>query len=68
MRWCVVGSCSEIYLERAFPADLRPSRRLPVARELGETALMFLVHPTLSEDDMDDTASAVEKVLTCAAK
>ena len=51
-----------------FPRTSGPSRRLPVARELGETALMFLVHPTLSEDDMDDTASAVEKVLTCAAK
>ena len=65
---CFVGSCSEIYLERVFPAELRPPERLPVAKELGETALMFLVHPTLSESDMHDTADAVEKVLSSATK
>jgi len=44
------GSCPEIYLERCFAAaGLAPSRRLPVARELGETSLAFPVHPTLSE-------------------
>jgi dTDP-4-amino-4,6-dideoxygalactose transaminase len=65
---CFVGSCSEIYLERAFPAELRPASRLPVARELGEASLMFLVHPTLSDRDMGDTADAVEKVLACATR
>ncbi len=60
---CISGSCSEIYLEKAFPVEMRPPRRLPVARELGETSLMFLVHPTLSEADMHDTADAVAKVL-----
>jgi dTDP-4-amino-4,6-dideoxygalactose transaminase len=65
---CSVGSCSEIYLERMFPAELRPSSALPVARELGETALMFLVHPTLSEPDIEDTAAALEKVLARATK
>jgi hypothetical protein len=65
---CFSGSCSEIYLERAFPEALRPPERLPVARELGETALMFLVHPTLSESDMQDTADAVEKVLAYATR
>jgi dTDP-4-amino-4,6-dideoxygalactose transaminase len=65
---CFVGSCSEIYLERAFPAELRPRERLPVAKELGETTLMFLVHPTLSELDMKDTAAAVEKVLLGATR
>ncbi|MBV8674323.1 MAG: DegT/DnrJ/EryC1/StrS aminotransferase family protein [Acidobacteriaceae bacterium] len=61
---CFVGSCSEIYLEPAFPKEMRPLDRLPVARELGETSLMFLVHPTLTESDMLDTAEAVEKVLS----
>ena len=60
---CISGSCSEIYLEKAFPVEMRPPRRLPVARELGETSLMFLVHPTLSEADMHETADAVAKVL-----
>ena len=65
---CYSGSCSELYLEPAFPAELRPSERLPVARELGETALMFLVHPTLDERDMQDTSAAVAKVLACATR
>ncbi|HEX3438434.1 MAG TPA: aminotransferase, partial [Pseudacidobacterium sp.] len=65
---CYAGSCSEIYLERAFSEEMRPPKRLPVAKELGETALMFLVHPTLSDLDMRDTADAVEKVLTCATR
>jgi dTDP-4-amino-4,6-dideoxygalactose transaminase len=63
---CFSGSCSEIYLEKAFTADLRPSERWRVAKELGETSLMFLVHPTLSENDMRDTCQAVTKVM-CAA-
>ena len=65
---CFSGSCSEIYLEKAFvEKDLGPARPLPVARELGETSLMFLVHPTLSEQDMHDTCSAVEKVMAHAS-
>jgi dTDP-4-amino-4,6-dideoxygalactose transaminase len=61
---CFSGSCSEIYLEKAFlDAGLGPQERLPVARELGETSLMFLVHPTLSEQDMRETVRVVEKVM-----
>jgi hypothetical protein len=65
---CFSGSCSEIYLEKAFPKEMRPMKRLDVARELGETSLIFLVHPTLSEQDMSDTCHAVEKVMTTAAE
>jgi dTDP-4-amino-4,6-dideoxygalactose transaminase len=64
---CFTGSCSEIYLEKAFAPELRPAERLIVAKELGETSLMFLVHPTLSETDMHDTCRAVAKVLGAAA-
>ena len=63
---CQVGSCSEIYLEKAFPKELRPAGRHPVARELGETSLMFFVHPTLFDEDMQDTVAAVEKVMSVA--
>ena len=66
--FCQSGSCSEIYLEKAFPPEMRPTARLPIARELGETSLMFLVHPTLSEQDMDETARAVEKVMAVASR
>ena len=65
---CFGGSCSEIYLEKAFPEGMRPLHRLPVAMELGNTSLMFLVHPTLSDTDMNDTADAVNKVLVYATR
>ncbi|MGO8828761.1 MAG: DegT/DnrJ/EryC1/StrS family aminotransferase [Steroidobacteraceae bacterium] len=61
---CFSGSCSEVYLERAFDGtDSRPAQRLPVARELGETSLMFLVHPTLTREHMDRTSSVVRDVI-----
>ena len=66
---CFSGSCSEVYLEKAFDGNgLRPVERLPVARELGETSLMFLVHPTLTEKDMETVAAAVHKVMKEAGK
>ncbi|GIW26156.1 DegT/DnrJ/EryC1/StrS aminotransferase family protein [Meiothermus sp.] len=61
---CMSGSCSEIYLEKAFTRrGWQPAERLPVARELGETSLMFLVHPTLGPEHMQATADAVEQVM-----
>ncbi|WP_027882870.1 DegT/DnrJ/EryC1/StrS family aminotransferase [Meiothermus rufus] len=61
---CMTGSCSEIYLEKAFTRrGWQPAERFPVARELGETALMFLVHPTLSMEHMQVTADVVEQVM-----
>jgi len=65
---CSSGVCCEIYLQKAFGADLRPAERLKVARELGETSLMFLVHPTLSKEDMLDTCEGVEKVMAVATR
>jgi dTDP-4-amino-4,6-dideoxygalactose transaminase len=65
---CYEGSCSEVYLEKAFDGTgWRPAERLPVARQLGETSLMFLVHPTLTQQDIDKTCSAVREVLADAA-
>lgn len=65
---CFSGSCAEIYLEQAFPPELRPATRLPVAKELGETALMFILHPTMTEGDIRDTIDALEKVLAVATR
>ena len=66
---CFSGSCSEVYLEKAFDGtDWRPSERLPVARELGETSLMFLVHPTLTEQEIQKTCSVLAEVMYRAAK
>jgi hypothetical protein len=64
---CFSGSCSEIYLEEAFLPSLRPQQRLAVARRLGETSLMFLVHPTLGEEEMNDVYLALKKVLVKAS-
>ncbi len=64
---CFQGSCSEIYLEKAFDdSSLRPAHALPVAKELGETSLMLLVHPTLSANSMGATIDALKTVLSLA--
>ncbi|MGB7438860.1 MAG: DegT/DnrJ/EryC1/StrS family aminotransferase [Candidatus Acidiferrum sp.] len=60
---CFPGICPEIYLENAFPPEWRPQQRLKVAQELGETSVMFLVHPTLSEDDLLATCDVVDEVM-----
>jgi dTDP-4-amino-4,6-dideoxygalactose transaminase len=65
--FCGSGSCSEIYLEKAFDAsDARPAERLPIARQFSDTSLMFQVHPTLAEADMKDICRAARKVLSAA--
>jgi dTDP-4-amino-4,6-dideoxygalactose transaminase len=61
---CFNGGCSELYLEKSFAKQAcLPKTRLPVAKELGETSLMFLVHPTLTDEDISDTCTAVRKVM-----
>jgi dTDP-4-amino-4,6-dideoxygalactose transaminase len=65
---CYVGSCSEVYLEKAFDnTGWRPKERLPVAKQLGETSLMFLVHPTLTEPEIRRTQDVITEVLTMMA-
>jgi dTDP-4-amino-4,6-dideoxygalactose transaminase len=63
------GSCSEMYLEKAFDGTpFRPHSRLPVARELGDNSLMFLVHPTLTAEQMARAGDVIAKVLGEAAR
>jgi dTDP-4-amino-4,6-dideoxygalactose transaminase len=60
---CFSGSCSEVYLEHAFDhTPWRPQQRLVNAQKLGETSLMFLVHPTLSNENMNTVLEAIQKV------
>jgi dTDP-4-amino-4,6-dideoxygalactose transaminase len=62
------GSCSEVYLEKAFDdTPWRPSARLPVARELGETSLMLLTHPTLTDGEVDRVCEVMRRVLSQAS-
>ena len=66
---CYAGSCSEIYLEKLFDGTgLRPAERLPVARELGETSLMFEVHPTLAREHIDKACNAITSVMHFAIR
>ena len=66
---CYVGSCSEVYLEKTFDnTGWRPAARLPVAKQLGETSLMFLVHPTLTQAEIRKTQEVVAEVLGTASE
>lgn len=66
---CFQGSCSEVYLEKAFDdTGWRPEVRLSNAVELGETSLMFLVHPTLTQQEIIRTCDVFSRVLSEAEK
>ena len=66
---CFAGSCSEVYLEEAFEETAyRPLERLANARELGETSLTFLCHPTISEDQVVKTCETLEDVMQMASR
>lgn len=65
---CFSGSCSEVYLEKAFDnTGFRPKQRLKNAKELGETSLMFLIHPTLLQTEIDKTCEAIGAVMQQAS-
>ena len=62
------GSCSEVYLEKAFDGQsFKPKNSLPVAKELGETSLMFQVHPSITNDQMDWVAKQLKQTLLKAS-
>ena len=62
---CFSGSCSEVYLEKAFDGTpWRPEQRLVNAKSLGESSLMFLVHPTLSDSNMQKTVDSIQQVIS----
>ena len=64
---CFSGSCSEVYLEKAFDnTQYRPKESLAVAKELGETSLMFLVHPTLTDVHIRQTCLTLREVMQMA--
>ncbi len=66
---CYTGTCPEVYEERAFAeSGLQQVERLPVAHELGETSLMFLVHPTLTNDHIGKTCEVLSDVMQKACR
>ena len=64
---CYSGACSEVYLEKAFDnTGLRPKEKLVNTKELGESSLMFLVHPTLTKNEIKQTCDAIISVMNLA--
>jgi hypothetical protein len=54
-------------LEKAFDNTLyRPHNRLPVAQELGETSVMFLTHPTITDLELGGYCRAIGEVFSAA--
>mgnify|MGYP000603718400 CR=1 FL=1 len=63
------GSCSEVYLEKAFEnTGFRPDESLPIAKELGATSLMFQVHPTITADQMNQVCLCLRDILKQASR
>ncbi len=57
------GSCSELYLEKCFRNNATEISRLPIARSLGETSIMFLVHPNIDNDLMEEYSRKISLIL-----
>jgi len=62
---CNSGSCSEVYLEKAFQKypEFIPQERLPNAKKLGNQSISFLVHPNLSAKEVNKTCEVLEGIL-----
>jgi len=66
---CYFGTCSEIYNENAFRgSSLRPRNPLPIAKKLGETSIVLLVHPSLTSVEIKKTKNVLTEVMTLASK
>lgn len=65
----VVGSGSEIYLEKSFQmCKMAPAERLPNAKAMGLTSLAFLVHPGMSQEALHQCADVLEDVMKMAIR
>ncbi len=75
---CHTGICPEIYREKAFEnggvrlhgcvTDPAGNQFLPTARQLGETSVMFMVHPTLSLKCIDHVIEQVSRIMAQAVR
>jgi dTDP-4-amino-4,6-dideoxygalactose transaminase len=66
---CAQGSCSEVYLERAFEGTaFRPSVRLPNAKALGDSSIAFMVHPTLTTQEVSLACTVLAEVMALASQ
>ena len=66
---CYSGCCPEVYLEKAFDkTKFRPKKKLFNTEVIGETSLMFLVHPTLTKDEINQTCNIITSTMKLATK
>ena len=67
---CYIGGCPEVYREPAFKGtlfELKEYEHFPIAKNLGETSLMFLVHPTLTDLEIEKTCNVIKQVMEKAS-
>jgi dTDP-4-amino-4,6-dideoxygalactose transaminase len=65
---CLHGSASEVYLEQAFDdTGWRPVERLPTAKDLGETSIAFLTHPTITNEQITKACNTINAVCKLAS-
>ena len=58
-----------MWLSKAFDkTEFRPKERLVNSKELGETSLMFLVHPTLTKDEIHQTCNIITSTMNLATR
>ncbi len=61
---CFSGSCSEIYLEKAFNGkNYKPKKRLTNAKKIGESSIIFLVHHTITKKYIEEVSKKVDEVI-----
>lgn len=65
---CFVGSCTDISLEKAFAHNMSIAKQRPVAKLLGETSLLFLVHPTLPANEVKNMATTLTHIFECSTE
>ena len=66
---CYTGSCGEIYLEKAFNNQIfKPKTPLQNASYLSGRSLVFLVHPSLTNQELKQTTQAITSVMQKAEK
>jgi dTDP-4-amino-4,6-dideoxygalactose transaminase len=65
---CYQGSCSQVFKEKAFSHLSLQKRDLPNTQQLGNTSIMMLVHPTLTDKEILRTCTILKLVLQEATK
>lgn len=62
-----IGSCPEVYREQGVPdSNTGQLGRLPIAKALGESALVFVVHPSLTGENIKTVCQVIHDIFELA--